>query len=84
MVNVMIVEDQKLVRSILESYIKKEEGYELLSSIPGADKSPVNSRKKRYSQLRPGIGRDSSFSRFSPWTAKMVRISWREPLWWGR
>ena len=34
MVNVMIVEDQKLVRSILESYIKKEEGYELLSSIP--------------------------------------------------
>ena len=35
MVNVMIVEDQKLVRSILESYIKKEEGYELLSSIPG-------------------------------------------------
>lgn len=37
MVNVMIVEDQKLVRSILESYIKKEEGYELLSSIPGAD-----------------------------------------------
>ncbi|MFR1264321.1 MAG: hypothetical protein ACLSES_02045 [Christensenellales bacterium] len=24
MVNVMIVEDQKLVRSILESYIKKE------------------------------------------------------------
>lgn len=29
MVNVMIVEDQKLVRSILESYIKKEEGYEL-------------------------------------------------------
>lgn len=39
MVNVMIVEDQKLVRSILESYIKKEEGYELLSSIPGADRA---------------------------------------------
>ena len=39
MVNVMIVEDQKLVRSILESYIKKEEGYALLSSIPGADRA---------------------------------------------
>lgn len=39
MVNVMIVEDQKLVRSILESYIKKEEGYELVSSIPGADRA---------------------------------------------
>ena len=39
MVNVMIVEDQKLVRSILESYVKKEEGYELVSSIPGADRA---------------------------------------------
>ena len=39
MVNVMIVEDQKLMRSILESYIKKKEGYELVSSIPGADRA---------------------------------------------
>lgn len=40
MVRVMIVEDQKLVRSVLESYIKKEEDYELVSSIPGADRAP--------------------------------------------
>ena len=53
-------------------------------SISGAATSPVKSRKNRYSHPRPGMGRDSIFSRLSPWTAKMVRISWREPLWWGR
>ena len=41
-------------------------------------------QEKRYSQLRPGMGRDSSFIRFRPWTVKEVRISCREPLWWGR
>lgn len=45
MVNVMIVEDQKLVRSILESYIKKEEGYELLSSIPGGGQGGGHMRR---------------------------------------
>ena len=27
MINVMIVEDQKMIRSLLESYIEKEPGY---------------------------------------------------------
>ena len=35
-------------------------------SMPGAARSPENSRKNRYSQPRPGMGRDSSFSRLSP------------------
>ena len=30
MIRVMIVEDQKLVRSLLESYIQNEDGYQLL------------------------------------------------------
>ena len=29
MIRVMIVEDQKLVRSLLESYIQNEDGYQL-------------------------------------------------------
>lgn len=36
MVNVMIVEDQKMIRSILERYISDEEGYETVASIAGA------------------------------------------------
>lgn len=35
-------------------------------SMPGADRSPVKSRKKRYSNPRPGMGRDSIFIRLSP------------------
>lgn len=35
MVNVMIVEDQKLVRSILESYIKKEGAMSCCPPYPG-------------------------------------------------
>ena len=34
MIRVMIVEDQKLVRSLLESYIQNEDGYQLAVSIP--------------------------------------------------
>ena len=36
MVNVMIVEDQKMIRSILERYINDEEGYVTVASIAGA------------------------------------------------
>lgn len=36
MVNVLIVEDQRMIRSLLESYITKEDGYELYLSISGA------------------------------------------------
>ena len=36
MIRVMIVEDQKLVRSLLENYIQNEDGYQLAVSIPGA------------------------------------------------
>lgn len=38
MIRVMIVEDQKLVRSLLESYIQNEDGYQLAVSIPGAQR----------------------------------------------
>ena len=40
MVNVMIVEDQKMVRMLLESYINKHEGYNVAASIPGAYQAP--------------------------------------------
>lgn len=36
MVNVLIVEDQRMIRSLLESYIAKEDGYKLYLSISGA------------------------------------------------
>ena len=41
MIRVMIVEDQKLVRSLLESYIQDEDGYQLAVSIPGAAEAPI-------------------------------------------
>ena len=41
MIRVMIVEDQKLVRSLLESYIQNEDGYQLAVSIPGATEAPI-------------------------------------------
>lgn len=41
MIRVMIVEDQKLVRSLLESYIQNEDGYQLSVSIPGAAEAPI-------------------------------------------
>ena len=36
-----------------------------------------------YSKLWLWTGRDSSRTMLRPWTAKMVRISCKEPLWWG-
>ena len=41
MIRVMIIEDQKLVRSLLESYIQNEDGYQLAVSIPGAAEAPI-------------------------------------------
>ena len=41
MIRVMIVEDQKLLRSLLESYIQNEDGYQLSVSIPGAAEAPI-------------------------------------------
>ena len=41
MIRVMIVEDQKLVRSLLESYIQNEDGYQLAVSIPSAAEAPI-------------------------------------------
>ena len=36
-----------------------------------------------YSQLCSGMGRDSSFTMFRPWTASTVSTSFREPASWG-
>lgn len=36
MPNVLIVEDQKMIRSLLESYLEKEPGYRVVASITGA------------------------------------------------
>lgn len=33
---VMIVEDQTMIRSLLESYFRAEDGYQIIASIPGA------------------------------------------------
>ena len=33
---VMIVEDQTIIRSLLESYFRVEDGYQITASIPGA------------------------------------------------
>lgn len=40
MKQVMIVEDQKMIRSLLESYIEKEPGYQVAASITGANQAP--------------------------------------------
>ena len=36
---VMIVEDQPMIRSLLESYFTKDDGHEIVASIPGAKQS---------------------------------------------
>ncbi|MEI3176739.1 MAG: hypothetical protein V8S96_10100 [Lachnospiraceae bacterium] len=33
---VMIVEDQTMIRSLLENYFRAEDGYRIVASIPGA------------------------------------------------
>ncbi len=40
MINIMIVEDQKMIRSLLEGYIKKVAEYRLAASISGANQAP--------------------------------------------
>ena len=35
----MIVEDQKMIRSLLENYIEKEPGYRVVSSVAGANRA---------------------------------------------
>ena len=40
MIRVMIVEDQKLVRSLLESYIQNEYGYQLAVLSPAPQRLP--------------------------------------------
>ena len=39
MKNVMIVEDQKMIRNILEGYIRKADGFRLAFSIEGAEQA---------------------------------------------
>ena len=39
MINVMIVEDQKMIRSLLENYIEKVPGYRVVSSVAGANRA---------------------------------------------
>ena len=47
MTYILIVEDQPMVRKLLESYVEKEPGFALAASIPGANvalESAVSSR----------------------------------------
>ena len=39
MLHVMIVEDQAIIRSLLESYFRPEDGYRIAASIPGANQA---------------------------------------------
>lgn len=39
MINVMIVEDQKMIRSLLEGYIENADGYCLVASVSGASEA---------------------------------------------
>ena len=40
MKNVMIVEDQKMIRTLLEGYIRQEPGYRVTVSLAGAAQAP--------------------------------------------
>ena len=40
MTNVLIVEDQPMVRKLLESYVEREPGFALAAAIPGANLAP--------------------------------------------
>ncbi|MBO5073237.1 MAG: response regulator transcription factor [Eubacterium sp.] len=47
MKNVMIVEDQKMIRSILEGYIDRADGFSLTASLEGAERACEICGKKR-------------------------------------
>ena len=47
---VMIVEDQTMIRSLLESYFHAEDGYQITASIPGAKR-----RRLRCAGQAPSI-----------------------------
>lgn len=47
MTHIMIVEDQAMVRKLLESYIEKEPGLVLAASIPGANLAPELCRQQQ-------------------------------------
>ena len=46
MTHIMIVEDQAMVRKLLESYVEKELGFSLAASIPGANLAPALCRQQ--------------------------------------
>ena len=45
---VMIVEDQAMIRSLLESYFHAEDGYQITASIPGAKQAVEICRKSSF------------------------------------
>lgn len=40
MINVMIVEDQRLIRGLLEGYVNRENGFNLVASVTAASQAP--------------------------------------------
>ena len=47
MTYILIVEDQPMVRKLLESYVEKEPGFTLAASIPGANLAPELCRQRQ-------------------------------------
>ena len=47
MTHVLIVEDQTMVRKLLESYVEKEPGFALAGSVPGANAAPELCRQQQ-------------------------------------
>ena len=57
---VMIVEDQTMIRSLLESYFHAEDGYQITASIPGAKQAVEVCRTSSVDRLRgSGRGKES-------------------------
>ena len=48
---VMIVEDQPMIRSLLESYFRAEDGYRITASIPGAKQAVEMCRTNSVDQI---------------------------------
>ena len=72
MIRVMIVEDQKLVRSLLESYIQNEDGYQLAVSIPGA--AAVSYTHLRFASARRSFSCCSAACNAASWVTSVATI----------
>ena len=71
---VMIVEDQTMIRSLLESYFHAEDGYRITASIPGAKQAVEVCRTSSVDLILMDVQTENCMCAFG-----RSRTAWRSP-----